>query len=438
MNISRRHFLAAGGLSAAGVVSASRTNRAATPAPAPTTGTSDWSKVRDEFDLARDYIHLSSFFLASHPRPVREAIEKHRREIDGNPFLYVEHNMFEMPGRIRTSAAGYLGGKPEEVALTNSTTMGLAFVYHGLPLRAGQEVLTTTHDHYVHHEAIRLAAERAGASVRKIPLYDDPASASEEEIVRRIRNAVGPKTRAVGITWVHSGTGLKVPVRLVAEALGEVNAGRAEADRVLLIVDGVHGLGVEDEWVARMGCDFFVAGTHKWMFGPRGTGLVWARAETWGRQRPVFPAFEFGPFAAWMRGAAPPALMEASWVSPGGFQAFEYLWALPAAFDFHARLGRPRVAERIHRLNEQCKEGLARMRRVRLHTPRGDKLSAGIVCFDVEGTKPEEVVGRLLARRVIASTAPYAVSCVRLAPSLLNTPEEIEAALREVRALAAS
>jgi hypothetical protein len=25
--------------------------------------------------------------------------------------------------------------------------MGLALIYHGLPLRAGQEVLTTTHNH---------------------------------------------------------------------------------------------------------------------------------------------------------------------------------------------------------------------------------------------------------------------------------------------------
>jgi selenocysteine lyase/cysteine desulfurase len=78
------------------------------------------------------------------------------------------------------------------------------------------------------------------------------------------------------------------------------------------------------------------------------------------------------------------------------------------------------------------------MRHVRLHTPRGERLSAGIVCFDVEGMKPEEAVRRLLSRRVIASTAPYAVSCVRLAPSLLNTPEEVETALREVRVLAAS
>lgn len=438
MTINRRRFLAAGGLTlAAGAVAASLPGATVTPASAQTDGGPDWSSVRDQFELSRDYIHLSSFFMTSHPRAVRDEIERHRRAIDANPLVYLHENLPMMPGRVRASAAEYLGGTADEVGLTNSTTMGLAFVYHGLPLRAGQEILTTTHDHFVHHESIRLAAERAGAAVRKVPLYEGPGRVSEEDIVRRIRRAVGPRTRAVGLTWVHSDSGLKVPVRRVAEALAEVNAGRAEPDRVLLIVDGVHGFGVEDEAVARMGCDFFAAGTHKWVFGPRGTGIVWAKAGSWNALRPVFPAFEPATFAAWLRGVSPPA-MEASWVSPGGFQAFEHLWALPAAFDFHRRLGKPRVAARIHALNEQCKEGLARMGHVRLRTPAGSRLSAGIVCFDVDGMKPEEVVARLLARRVVASVSPYGNPCARLAPSLLNSPEEVDVALREVRALAAA
>lgn len=439
MTIDRRSFLAATGLStAAGALSGIRFNAGATSASEPPDNPSDWLAVREQFNLSRDYIHLSSFFLASHPRPVQEAIEKHRRAIDDNPFLYVERNIFEMPGLIRASAAEYLGGKPEEVALTNSTTMGLAFVYHGLPIKAGQEILTTTHDHYVHHEAIRLAAERAGASVRKISLFDDFNSISEEDIVRRIRGAVTPKTRAVGITWVHSSSGLKLPVRRIAEALAEVNAGRAQADRALLVVDGVHGFGVENETIAEMGCDFFIAGTHKWIFGPRGTGLIWAKTGAWKGMRPIFPMVDFDSFTAWFRGEAPRGGMNADGIAPGGFHAFEYDWALPAAFDFHKRIGRARVAERIHGLNDQCKEGLARMRHVKLHTPPGNKLSAGLICFDVEGMKPEEVVKRLLARRIIASTAPYSVSCARLAPSLLNSPEEIETTLREIRALAAA
>ncbi len=436
MTINRRRFLTTTGFSvAAGALSASGPSSSLMFASEPPTNLHDWSAVRDQFAVSRDYIHLSSFFLASHPRPVREAIEKHRRAIDDNPFLYVERHMFEMPGQVRAAAAQYLGGKTEEVALTNSTTMGLAFVYHGLPIKAGQEILTTTHEHYVHHESIRLAAEKAGASVKKISLFDDFNSISEEDIVRRIKRAVGPKTRAVGITWVHSSSGLKLPVRRIAEMLAEVNAGRSEAERALLIVDGVHGLGVEDEWVAQMGCDFFVAGTHKWMFGPRGTGIVWAKADTWRQMRPNFPAFDFGPFAAWLRGETPPRGMEASWVSPGGFQAFEYAWALPAAFAFHQRIGRARVAERIHSLNDRCKEMLARMSHIKLYTPRGNKLSSGLICFDVEGVKPEEVVARLLARRIIASTAPCGVPSARVAPSLLNSPEEVETTLREIRAL---
>ncbi len=439
MSINRRHFLINTGIAvAAGTLSVVGQNPAMKLAPETAAkNLHSWTNVREQFDMvSRDYIHLSSFFLVSHPRPVREAIEKHRRAIDENPFSYIEHNMFTMPGQIQAAVAEYLGGKPEEVALTNSTTMGLALIYQGLPLKAGQEILTTTHDHFVHHEAIRLAATHAGASVKKIALYDDFNSISEEEIVVRIKKAVTPKTRVIGITWVHSSTGLKLPVRAVANAIAEANKGRAEADRVLLIVDGVHGFGVEDEAVARMGADFFIAGTHKWIFGPRGTGIVWAKADNWKIIRMIFPAFAMETFGAWLTDTELKTPMQASWLTQGGFHAFEYEWALPAAFDFHKQIGRERIAERIHQLNDQCKEGLTAMRHVKLYTPRGSQLSSGLICFDVEGMKSEEVVKRLLEKRVIASTAPYKVRYARLAPSLLNTPEEIETTLRHIRALA--
>lgn len=71
--------------------------------------------------------------------------------------------------------------------------------------------------------------------------------------------------------------GLKLPIREIADALAELNRDRHEGDRALLCVDGVHGLGVEDLSMQDLGCDFFVAGCHKWLFGPRGTGLVWGK-----------------------------------------------------------------------------------------------------------------------------------------------------------------
>ena len=451
MSVNRRRFLVssglslvAGGLAAARGVSSPAPRPASEPANPVAPDLQDWSQVRNQFDLTRDLVHLSTFFIASHPRPVRETIERYRRAIDENPFRVVERGLFgspeeNIPAKVKAEIAAYLGGSPEEIALTGSTTVGLALVYHGLRIGPGQEILTTLHDHYSHHESIRLAAEKSGATSRKIALFDRLDAISEDGIVDRIRRSLTPRTRAVGITWVHSSTGLKLPIRRIAAAIGEANKGRQDADRVLLIVDGVHGLGAEDETVATMGCDFFVSGTHKWMFGPRGTGIIWARQAGWDRMRPTIPTFDsIAPYEAWMRNEVPAPPTRAAWISPGGFHAFEHQWAIGSAFQFHRQIGRKRIADRIHLLNDQCKEGLARLPHVKLYTPRGSRLSAGIVCFDVEGMKPEQVVHRLLDRGIVASTTPYGNPYARVAGSILNTPDEIDTFLREVRALAAS
>ncbi len=438
--MNRRNFLINAGVSAAAAAVSTSLSVSGQTTESKTGMVSElnlWKLVRSQFDqLSSEQIHLSSFFLVSHPRPVRDAIEKHRQAIDENPLEYLEKNMFVMPGRIQSAAAEYLGGKPEEVAVTNSTTMGLALVYHGLPLKVGQEILTTAHDHFVHHESVRLSAERAGVTVKKIALFDDIKSVSELEILGRIRTAITPKTRVVGVTWVHSSTGLKLPIRAIAAVIAEANKGRAESDRILLVVDGVHGFGVEDETVAEMGADFFIAGTHKWIFGPRGTGIVWAKAENWKMIRSIFPAMALEPFMAWMSGEKLTAPTQASWITQGGFHAFEYEWALPAAFEFHKKIGREKIAQRIHYLNDQCKEGLDAMRHVKLHTPKGSKLSSGLIAFEIDGMKSAEVVKRLHEKKIVASTAPYRESYARLAPSLLNSREEIETTLREIRALA--
>jgi selenocysteine lyase/cysteine desulfurase len=188
-----------------------------------------------------------------------------------------------------------------------------------------------------------------------------------------------------------------------------------------------------------MGCDFFAAGTHKWMFGPRGTGILWGRSDRWALLRPTIPSFYSAPaWEAWFKDEPDTHPTTAYDVSPGGFTAYEHQWAMSAAFKFHERIGRARVASRIRELNDQCKAGLAGIKKITLHTPRDPSLSAGLVAFEVQGLGPDDVVKRLLARNIVASTSPYRASYARLAPSLLNDPTEVDAALRAVREIAAS
>jgi len=231
---------------------------------------------------------------------------------------------------------------------------------------------------------------------------------------------------------------VKLPLRAIGAALAEHNAHRSDSEPVLLVVDGVHGFGVEDEAIATLGLDFFAAGTHKWILGPRGTGVIWGRNARWSDLQPTIPAFQQELSAAWLEDHPPAGPTQASWVTPGGFKAFEHLWALPAAFAFHRQLGRAQVAQRIHQLNTQCKDGLAAMKHIRLHTPRDSGLSSGIICFEVDAIAPDAAVARLLERRVVASASPYAKSYVRLAPSLVNSPADVDAALTAVRSLAHS
>jgi selenocysteine lyase/cysteine desulfurase len=389
-----------------------------------------------EFELEPGYVHLTTFLLAPHPRAVRQAIAEHRRALDADPKRYLFERELELEQRVLDAAARYLGAKADEIALTDSTTMGLGLVYGTLGLGAGDEIVTTEHDHYATHESLRLRAARTGTRVHKIPLYRELAWVSADEIVESVVRAVRPRTRAVAVTWVHSSTGLKLPIRALADALEEENARRDEDERVLLCVDGVHGLGVEDVAVAELGCDVFVSGCHKWLFGPRGTGLVWATPAAWRRVAPVIPTFDARSYVAWIEGRAPSDLPPAAAMTPGGFHSFEHRWALAEAFDLHERIGRREVAARTHALARRLKEGLDSLPRVTLRTPLDDELSAGIVCFSIERMPPRQAAEELERRhKIVASVTPYAEEFVRLGPSVVNSEADVDRAVEAVRSL---
>ncbi len=395
----------------------------------------DWAWVREQFPLTRTYAHFATFLLAAHPRPVAEAIAQHRAALDANPVDYWHEHAGRADERVRAAAAEYMGAKPEQIALTDSTTMGLGLVYGSLRLAAGEEFVSTTHDHYSTQMALRHRAERTGAAVREVALYDDPAQASVEEIVARTTAAIGERTRVLAVTWVHSSTGVKLPLAAMAAALRRINDSRVPAERVLFCVDGVHGFGIEDVTMEGLGCDFFVAGTHKWIFGPRGTGVVWGRAEAWERAAAIIPSFGAN-YGVWLGEISREQVVPGDLMTPGGFHSFEHRWALGEAFRFHLQLGKARVQARIHALNTLAKEAMAAMPHIRVHTPRSEELSAGIICFEAAGRSGEEVLARLREHGIVASTSPYRVSYPRLAPSLLNNEAEVERAMEALRSLA--
>jgi selenocysteine lyase/cysteine desulfurase len=361
----------------------------------------DWGSVKAQFPLAKGVRHFDAFVLATHPKPVRDAIERHRRGLDADPAGYLHAHEAELDQRVLDAAARYLE-VPPEFAFTDSTTMGLGLVYGGIRVK-GRPV-ATEHDFYSTHESLRL---RFG-NFRRIRLYDDPSQATVNGMVAAARAGVRSDAGLLALTWVHSGTGVKIPVQQIAEAVRGVP----------VVVDGVHGLAADDLPIASV--DVLVAGCHKWLGGPRGTGLVWTRA--WDRLRPLIPPFHPGsPAGDW---------------NPGGYHTFEHRWALAEAFDFHRRIGRTEVTKRIQSLATRLKRGLAELPKVRLVTPMAEEVSAGIVCLEVDGLDPATAVDRLRREhKVAASVTPYAEPYVRLGTGLWVDEADVDAALSAIARL---
>lgn len=415
MGVTRKELLA-GGAAIALAGCGGPGKKAAAPARG-------WAGVRASFALDYGWRNFDAFLFAPHPKPVRDAIERHRRGLDSGAAAYLRAHEAELDAAVASAGARYLGVRPADLAFVDSTTMGLALTYRGL-LKPGDEVLTTEHDHYATHESLRLT----GATVRKIRLYDDPAEASAEAMIDAIQDAITERTKVLALTWVHSGTGVKLPLFKLRSTLW---------NRPLLVVDGVHALGVEPDPVGIELVDVLVAGTHKWLGGPRGTGIVWS-IKGWDRMTPVIPSFAREPYGAWLSGGSVDPIDSehlGALFTPGGYHSFEHRWALAQAFDWQRGIGRARVADRIHGLATRLKDGLADMRHVRLVTPRSPEISSGIVCFDVQSMHPEAVVSRLAERRIRASVTPYAEAHVRLGTSLHVDEKDIDAALAAVNAL---
>jgi selenocysteine lyase/cysteine desulfurase len=414
---NRRDFLKQAGILAAALpLGASLPALASASAVAPLSR-NKWTQLQQLFDQDPDYLHFSNFLITSHPRPVREAIEQHRAALDKNPGLAMDWDLGVIEQReenVRVWAARYLQANAKQIALTGSTTEGLATIYGGVHVRPDQEILTTAHEHYATHTILALRTERDGTRVRKIPLFKDVYSASKAEILANIDNAIRPETRVLGMCWVHSGSGLKLPIGEIGAVVDKHNRGRSDADRIVYVVDGVHGFGVDNLNFAQMNCDFFIAGTHKWMFGPRGTGIICSRFEEVRYVTPIIPTFsEATAFSTTM--------------TPGGYHAFEHRWALDEAFKLHLQLGKADVEARIHALNSYLKQRLQQRPQIELVTPLSPALSAGFTFFRVKDKDSDKIAAHLMANRVIADAVHRDVGpVIRTAPGLLNDEAQID------------
>ncbi|MEO5817135.1 MAG: aminotransferase class V-fold PLP-dependent enzyme [Gemmatimonadaceae bacterium] len=393
--------------------------------------------VKGQFELDPTLIHLNAMLVASPPKRVREAIRIHREAIDKNPAGHIlerigvkrERRAVQQAARVADNAAKYLGlGKflkannltgTSVIAQTTSTTMGLALLANGIAARPGQEVLLSIHEFFAWRESWQSRCARSDLRYREIRLFRDPTTDDlQQTIIEEVEGQIRENTRVLALVWVDSATGVKLPIRRIGDLVRDLNRRRAPADQIIFCVDGVHGFGVENTAFQDLHCDFLVSGCHKWLFGPRGTGIICALPEAWVLVTPTIPSFLPIP--------TPGAVN-----TPGGVQTYEYAWAVSEAFAFHRGIGKRAVEQYTYGLASLLKQGLAAIPNVRVVTPIQAALSSGIVCCDV-GRHPDVVEDRLRKLGILATTSSDADDkpFLRFSPSILNDEAQIAVTLK--------
>jgi len=259
----------------------------------------------------------------------------------GRGTAYFEE-MLWVRERLRTAYAGVIGGRPEDVALTTSTSDGMGRVLSGFGLRPGDEVLTADDEHPGLYGP--LAAARAfGIEVRAVPLAE-------------IADAVTPRTRLVACSHVSWTSGALAPTALAS--LG---------DEVPVLLDGAQGVGAIPVDVTALGCAFYAGAGQKWLCGPVGIGLLWV-APSWRERLAVITP-------SYVNLSEPGAGLRAEpWPDARGLDApaipYEAMVAALTAHDVLAVIGWSAVHERATGLAAALAERLRGTGRT--VAPRGD------------------------------------------------------------------
>ena len=353
----------------------------------------------------------------------------------------VEHGLFTKPREVRTAAAAYLGGTPGG-GRPHPLHDGGARPRLRAASRCSRGRRSSPRPTITTRTTSRSGWRAAGAA----PPSDGsrsttiPRRASEDEIVDRLRRALNAEDARRGHhlgALVHRREASRP--RASRDAIAEANKSRGPADRILLIVDGVHGFGVEDEPAAALGCDFFAAGTHKWIFGPRGTGIVWGRRDAWAQVQPTVPVLRGRPrTTAWMDGRDPGPTPRARGSRPAASTPTSTCGRCPPPSRSTARSAARASRPASEALNTRIKDGLAAAARGQAPHAAGPRLSAGLVAFEVAGRTPEDVVKRPRRAAHRRLDQPLQSDLRPAAGSLLNTPEEVDTAVRAVRELGAA
>ncbi|HEX9929226.1 MAG TPA: aminotransferase class V-fold PLP-dependent enzyme [Pyrinomonadaceae bacterium] len=364
-----------------------------------------WAHIQQSFSVTRGIINLNNGGVSPSPRIVTEALVRYIWQQEDATAYTMWQILEPQSETIRTGLAEIFGCDREEIAITRNASESLEILLMGLDLKSGDEILTTTQDYPRMLTTLRQRELREGLKLKLIQIPLAPKDVNE--IAVAFERAVTPKTKLILIAHQINLTGQINPVKTVCEM--------ARARGIETIVDGAHSFAQFDFKQADLGCDYFGTSLHKWLYAPKGSGMLYVRKEK-------IPK-------VW-------ALMAAENKNAADIRKFEEIGthsaaprlAIGEAILFHNAIGGKRKEARLRYLSRYWMNRLKNVPGVKFNTSFDDKQSCAIANFQIGNLEPGAIGSYLMANHKIFTTpiVHEEFKGIRITPNVYTTLWELD------------
>ena len=369
-----------------------------------------WNNVRQLFPLTKDWAYLNNGTMGPSPYPVIEATKKGM--LDGDRFG--NYGGWESTA---TKLAGFVGANEDEIALTHNVTDGINIACWGIPIKKGEEVILTTHEH-VGNAFPWLCRQRLDGIVVKAYTPGNTA----EETLERIKALITKKTRAIATPHIPCTQGQVFPIKEICILAREKG--------IFSIIDGAHGPGMLSIDLHDMGCDTYASCCHKWMLGPKGTGFLYVRKDF---QETLQTYFVGGGSdnGKWNMASVPISTGDYAKNAHryyGGTQALGLYKGVDAAIDFIETIGMANIHNRIKHLGKYVQDGLLELGdKIELITPTEDRSRCAVNGFRIKGVEYTRFYSLCAENKIrIRSVAENGLNSLRVSTHIYNNKTEID------------
>jgi len=364
-----------------------------------------WFEIQQAFSITRGITNLNNGGVSPSPRIVTEALVRYTWQQEDVTAYTMWQILEPQCETVRTGLAEIFGCDREEIAITRNASESLEILLMGMDLKSGDEILTTTQDYPRMLTTLRQREAREGLVLKmiKVPIAPDHL----DEITVEFEKAITPKTRIILISHVINITGQIMPVKSICQL--------ARSRGIEVIVDGAHSFAHFDFKQSDLACDYYGTSLHKWLFAPKGTGLLFVKRD---KIEKIWP------------------LMAAEKTQKDNIRKFEEVGTHPAAprlaigeaILFHNGIGAKRKEERLRYLSRYWMNKLKDLPNVRFHTSWQPNQSCGIANVEIVGVDPGALSGYLMDKHKIFTTAIVheEFKGIRITPSVYTTLKELD------------